>query len=94
MDIEKINLCLLNILDEMGIYIDSNNNQHSDIDLTEYISNSIDFITFFIEIEDKFEIELPDELLGLDNIRSLNAFSNKILFYLQEYKDSNNAFQE
>ena len=84
MHIEKINNFLLEILSEMGIYIDMKIDEENDIDLTEYISNSIDFITFFIEIEDTLNIELPDTLLGLDNIKSLHAFANKIMIYLQE----------
>ena len=88
MDIKKISECLLSILAEMGIYIVSYDYEENDIDLTEYISNSIDFITFFIEIEDAFKIDLPDELLGFENIRSLNSFSTKIFSYLQDLEHS------
>lgn len=64
---EKI-LC---ILDEIGISLSLH---EDDIDLRDYIVDSIQFISFIITIEEKLEIEFPDELLLYDNLISLNSF--------------------
>ena len=68
---------LLEILNENGIYIDKNKTT-DDIDLREYIIDSMQFISFIVEIENKLNIEIPDECLIYDNISSLNGFSNII----------------
>ena len=48
------------------------------MDLTEYILDSIQFISFIVELERELNIEFPDELLLYDNIRSLNGFISLI----------------
>ena len=74
-DIKEI---ILSILTEMGILV---TDCEDDLDLTELIVNSIDFIAFFIELEDALEIDLPAQLLHLDNIKSINSFAKKIKQY-------------
>ena len=59
----------------MGILVPDDNN---DIDLSEYIIDSLQFISFIVEIENKFGIEIPDELLNIENLKSLNGFSQLI----------------
>jgi len=60
---------------DMGILVPDDNN---DIDLSEYIIDSLQFISFIVEIENKFGIEIPDELLNIENLKSLNGFSQLI----------------
>ena len=50
------------VLCDMGILVPDDNN---DIDLSEYIIDSLQFISFIVEIENKFGIEIPDELLNI-----------------------------
>lgn len=64
---------IISILDNLGIYIDILNDE--DIDLREYILDSIQFISFIVELEKKFCIFFPDEMLSVDVLSSLNSFS-------------------
>lgn len=83
MNSEEIKKLIYDVLIDMGIYIEKN---EQDVDLTEYILNSLDYISFFIEIEDALGIELPDELLLIDNIKSMDAFSQKVYMASLEKK--------
>ena len=53
---EKLLQCFLNI----GVVIDDT---EDDVDLKEYITDSVQFIAAIVEIERIFSIEFPDELL-------------------------------
>lgn len=75
MNIENIKDLIYNILIAMGIYIEKTNN---DVDLTEYITDSLDYISFFVELEEGLDLELPDDLFLMDTIKSINALSQKI----------------
>lgn len=63
---------ILNILDELGILIDEKE-KDSDFDLMEYIYDSIQFISFIVEVEKYLETELPEEYLLPEFYRSFNA---------------------
>ena len=45
-----------------------------DINIQDYIFDSLQFITFIVELERMLEIEIPDELLNYENLVYLNAF--------------------
>lgn len=49
-----------------------------DTDLREYIQDSIQFITFAVYLEQEFELELPEDLLLIDSLASLNNFSQRV----------------
>jgi acyl carrier protein len=68
---------ILDILDANGIYVDREKIEN-DIDLREYIIDSIQFINFIVEIEREMNIEFPDEFLLFDKIASINGFSSII----------------
>ena len=93
MNIKSIKKIIIETFIEMGIYInasiDSNEVENSnimsgDIDLRSYISDSIMFISFIIELEKKLQIEFPDELLLVDSFSSLNGFSYLLMEMLNE----------
>ena len=87
---------LLNILEDSGIFIDKDNieNKH-EIDLREYIIDSIQFISFIVEIEKELNMEFPDEGLLYDNIASLNGFATIIESIISgEYIVQNELLQE
>lgn len=68
---------VFDILDTNGIFVDKDKIK-DDIDLREYITDSIQFISFIVEIEKELNMEFPDELLLFDKIASLNGFVNII----------------
>lgn len=63
---------VLHILDELGILIDEQE-KDSDFDLMEYFLESIQFISFIVEVEEYLGTELPDEYLLPERYRSFNA---------------------
>lgn len=59
-------------LNDMGFDLSINDN--GDIDLRDYIQDSIMFISTIVKLEEELQIEIPDEMLLFDNFASLNAF--------------------
>ena len=72
MNIEEIRLELYSVLDELGIIVDT---MQDDFDLQEYIFDSFTFINFVMGIEKHLNIEIPDELLLIENMTSLDRKS-------------------
>lgn len=68
------------ILYDMGFSIDSEN----DVNLLEYGIDSLQFIEFVVSIEEEFDIVIPDEVLLMDNISSLNGFITYIESIIKE----------
>ena len=60
---------ILDILTSEGNIIPASG---EDVDLREYIMDSIQFINFVVELEKKFSIEIPEEYLNFETISSLN----------------------
>ena len=63
---------MIALLRDEGIEIEYDG---QDLDLREYIADSVQFITFIVDIESKFEIEIPDDYLLYDSISSLHSFA-------------------
>ena len=74
------------ILEDIGIEINIDEKNYNDIDLTEYIEDSMDFMGFMMGVEEEFEIDIPDECMSLEAIKSLNGFLNIIISCKQEQK--------
>ena len=70
---DKIKNDVIEVLNELGI--ETEDIGENDVDLTEFIVESIMFIRFIVELEDKLGIEIPEELLDINSIKSLNTFS-------------------
>ena len=70
---DKIKNDVIEVLNELGI--ETEDIGENDVDLTEFIVESIMFISFIVELEDKLGIEIPEELLDINSIKSLNTFS-------------------
>ncbi|MBD5116861.1 MAG: acyl carrier protein [Ruminococcaceae bacterium] len=66
-------------MEEIGVYVDFDindlDNENYDVNLQDYISDSILFITFIIKIEEALGIELPDDILLFDQISSIKSFA-------------------
>ena len=70
---DKIKNDVIEVLNELGI--ETEDIGENDVDLTGFIVESIMFISFIVELEDKLGIEIPEELLDINSIKSLNTFS-------------------
>ena len=79
---EKILQCFINI----GVVIDDSENY---VDLKEYVSDSIQFVTAVVEIEREFSIEFPDDLLVFSVFDSLNGLVNIVDTLLMESNEVN-----
>ena len=76
MNIQEVREKMFIALDEIGIIID---NKQEDFDLQEYITDSVTFITFIVNIEKQLEIEIPDDLLLITKMRSFTAYCETML---------------
>lgn len=66
-------------LENLGIIIDDSKN---DVDLLSMEIDSITFISFIVALEERFEIQFPDEYLAMEVMNSLNGFSDLICVLL------------
>lgn len=77
---------LLYVLDELGIATDDNE-RNEDFDLSEFFVDSIHFISFIVEVENKLGFELPDDFLIIDKYCSFNAFCNALTDIKKSYEE-------
>ena len=82
MTIEVIREKLLSAFQNVGINFAFNPNE--DVDLQEYIDDSLQYITAIAEIENIFDVDLPDELLAFTALKSFCSFSEAIFELVQE----------
>ena len=73
---------ICSILDEMGFVVFETG---EDFAISDYIVDSIQFISFIVNIEEKLNVSLPDDFLSLDILQSAKGLANK----LSEYFDNN-----
>lgn len=78
---------MTDVILDLGIYVDKDEFNKKDVDMREYIKDSMTFISFFIGMEDALEIELPDTLLSFESLISSDSLSNSILEYYNETKN-------
>lgn len=76
MSLNDIREKLLAVLDELGIIID---NTLEEFDLQEYITDSITFITFIVNIEKQLGVEIPDDMLLITKMHSFVAYCEAML---------------
>ena len=60
---------IIEVLESMGIYV---NQEEVPINLQEYIVDSIEFITFIVNLEEKLNFTLPDEYLVYESIATID----------------------
>lgn len=73
MDKSLIRDNIIQALAKVFIFVDSTENE--DVDLETYIEDSIQFMSFIVELEQIFNIEFPPELLLFDNFKTINNIS-------------------
>ena len=78
---------MIEILNNLGNSITELDGE-TDIDLQEYIVDSLQFISFILSVEESFGIEFPDEMLQIENIKSLNAFCDIVECCVQKNESS------
>ena len=78
---------IIEILYEEGLAIEYND---KDLDLRDYIADSIQFISFIVAVENKFNIEVPDECLKYDSISSVYSFAEMIKSCIEENNEAYN----
>ncbi len=71
---ENIEKELMRIFSENGLFIDD-----KDILLQDYFPDSLVFVSLIIGIEETFEIELPDEMLLIENMGTFNTLLDRII---------------
>ncbi len=61
---------LTEIFENEGVFIDSTEDE--DINISNFIKDSIQFISIIVAIEEQFNIEIPSDLLILDTFNSFH----------------------
>lgn len=82
MMVEIVREKLLRVFQDVGINFTFNPDE--DVDIQEYIGDSLQYITAIAEIENVFDIDLPDELLVFTALKSFYSFSEAIFELVQE----------
>lgn len=67
---------ILKALENIFIFIDPD--ELDNINLDEYILDSLQFMSFIVELEDIFKIEFPPELLLIENFNNIEDISTFI----------------
>lgn len=73
---EEIYVKVKEAFEQSGIMFSPNDD---DPVLSEYISDSIQYITAIVNIENALEIEVPDELLLPEQMKTLKSFSRALV---------------
>lgn len=75
---EKLHFALIN----EGIYVDDD-----DMMISEYLPDSLAFVSLIVQIECQLDIELPDEIINWKKLGSVNSLT----LYLNELIRTNSA---
>ena len=68
---ELIRSQVITCLENVGVFISDENPE--DVHLTEYNLDSITFISFIVELENTFDVEIPGQYISYDFLSSLNS---------------------
>ena len=75
---DKISLAIEQSINDIGILFSFMDADTDDIDLTEYIEDSVQFVQFIVALEDNLNIEIPDALLNFELLTSWNGFKSTL----------------
>ena len=75
---DKISLAIEQSINDIGIVFSFMDADTDDIDLTEYIEDSVQFVQFIVALEDNLNIEIPDALLNFELLTSWNGFKSML----------------
>lgn len=86
---ENVENEIIKVLESMGKYIE----KKDDADLSDWIEDSIEFISFIVELENEFMVAFPDEYLNMNCLKSLNGLT-EIIMSLREPLENINYVDE
>lgn len=72
---------ILKCIEKIGLQVEID---IQDFDVNDYIKDSITFITFVIELENEFDIEIPDEYLLPERLNMLSNISSLLESLIKE----------
>lgn len=78
---EKLREIIVTILEEMGFVIFEK--EEMDFNIGDYITDSIQFIGFILNIEQVLGMELTDDFLRFEVLISVNGLSNKLMDFCE-----------
>lgn len=81
-----INFGINKCLDNIGIIVDEE--IYMETELSKYIPDSISFITLIVELEQYFNIEIPDEFLLVDKWNTFGDANFIVKIILSEKQNS------
>lgn len=81
---ERMRDVIVKILEEMGFIIFEK--EEKDFNIGDYITDSIQFIGFVINIEQVLGRELTDDFLRFEVLTSANGLSNKLMDFCEQNK--------
>ena len=67
---------ICSVLDDMGFVIFD---EGDDFDISDYIVDSIQFISFIVNLERKLDVNLSDDFLSFEILKSARGLSNKLI---------------
>lgn len=73
--------CVFDFLAEIGIIVFEN---EGDVDLRDYVIESLDFIQLIVAIEDYYNIEFPEEMLRYDILSSSISLENVVTSLIEK----------
>ena len=68
---------VLYVMESIGVFVEDDV-KDTNFDMRDYIVDSLQFISFIVNLEKEFGIVYPDELLLMDKIGSFDGFCSII----------------
>ena len=79
---EMVENKLMAVFNENGLCIDDKN-----MLLQDYFPDSLVFVSIIVGIEEEFELELPDEMLLIENMGTFNTLLERVCSLI-DYKEA------
>ena len=76
--LDNIDKTIIQCMNNVGIIVDEKELINSDVNLMDYNIDSILFIAFLVDVEDKLNIIIPDEYVTYEVLQSYHGFANAI----------------
>ena len=80
MNYSDVRITIFDSLESVGILLDDNirNDETKDINLSDLIEDSVQWISLIIELETVLNMSWPDDLITINNFESLNALTTTV----------------
>lgn len=69
-NLEEIKTGVMEALEKAFIFVEES--ESNSVDLSDYIEDSLQFMSFIVNLEDKFSLEIPAELMMFDNFKHID----------------------